>query len=267
MNPQVKKAIAAIADDGVDHHRVPRRDLRRGHRRAGSPEPRSPRPRSPRSPAKTHRQLPGRLVVRRIPDLNPRASDRPGPTVRHLAVPRLLHHHRPRRPGHRGRRQDPPRPRHHRTGRIADLKNSALAHLPSGKFTANAAWLVLAVIAFNLTRAAAAIAGPHLAKTTTATIRRKLIAVPARIASSARRSPCTCPGWPWDRVDPALQLRQRPASRLHALTTQPARRDRKPARNTLTARSGTHPCPHPKRQRLNGHRRSPKAIGGSGLSQ
>ena len=37
----------------------------------------------------------------------------------------------------------------------ADLKNSALAHLPSGKFTANAAWLVLAVMAFNLTRAAA----------------------------------------------------------------------------------------------------------------
>ena len=41
----------------------------------------------------------------------------------------------------------------------ADLKNSALAHLPSGVFTANAAWLVLAVIAFNLTRAAATLAG------------------------------------------------------------------------------------------------------------
>jgi hypothetical protein len=39
----------------------------------------------------------------------------------------------------------------------ADLKNSALAHLPSGKFAANAAWLVLAVIAFNLTRAAATV--------------------------------------------------------------------------------------------------------------
>jgi hypothetical protein len=38
------------------------------------------------------------------------------------------------------------------------LKNSALAHLPSGLFTANAAWLVLAVIAFNLTRAAATLA-------------------------------------------------------------------------------------------------------------
>ena len=43
----------------------------------------------------------------------------------------------------------------------ADLKNSALAHLPSGVFTANAAWLVLAVIAFNLTRAAASLTGPR----------------------------------------------------------------------------------------------------------
>jgi hypothetical protein len=32
---------------------------------------------------------------------------------------------------------------------FADLKGSALAHLPSGKFNANAAWLILAVIAFN----------------------------------------------------------------------------------------------------------------------
>ena len=41
---------------------------------------------------------------------------------------------------------------------IADLKNGPLAHLPSGQFTANAAWLVLAAIAFNLTRAAGALA-------------------------------------------------------------------------------------------------------------
>ena len=33
---------------------------------------------------------------------------------------------------------------------IADLKNSALAHLPSGVFTANAAWLAITAIAFNL---------------------------------------------------------------------------------------------------------------------
>jgi hypothetical protein len=81
----------------------------------------------------------------------------------------------------------------------ADLKGSALAHLPSGTFTANAAWLVLAVLAFNLTRAAATLTGqPRLAKATTATIRRKLIHVPARVASSARRLTLHLPtGWPW----------------------------------------------------------------------
>ena len=87
----------------------------------------------------------------------------------------------------------------------ADLKGSALAHLPSGVFTANAAWLVLAVIAFNLTRAAATIAGPGLAKATTATIRRKLISIPARIASSARRLSLHLPkNWPWETAWTAL---------------------------------------------------------------
>lgn len=50
----------------------------------------------------------------------------------------------------------------------ADLKHAALAHLSSGFFTANAAWLVLAVIAFDLTRAAASRTDPDLARATTA---------------------------------------------------------------------------------------------------
>jgi hypothetical protein len=83
----------------------------------------------------------------------------------------------------------------------ADLKNSALAHLPSGVFTANAAWLLLAVIAFNLTRAAATLAAPsasELARATTATVRRKLIQIPCRIATSARRMILHLPqDWPW----------------------------------------------------------------------
>jgi hypothetical protein len=70
---------------------------------------------------------------------------------------------------------------------IADLKAGALAHLPSGSFSANSAWLVLAAIAFNLTRAAGAIASVFHAKATTATIRRHLIAVPGRLHKSARR--------------------------------------------------------------------------------
>ncbi len=69
----------------------------------------------------------------------------------------------------------------------ADLKASALAHLPSGKFAANAAWLVLAVMAFNLARTAGVIAGTGLAKVTTAAIRRTIVTVAARITRSARR--------------------------------------------------------------------------------
>ena len=64
----------------------------------------------------------------------------------------------------------------------ADMKASALAHFPSGVFTANAAWLVLACIAFNLTRAAGTLASPALGKAVTATVRRKLVNVAARVS-------------------------------------------------------------------------------------
>ena len=59
---------------------------------------------------------------------------------------------------------------------IAELKNGPLAHLPSGQMNANAAWLVLAAISFNLTRAAGTLASRFHARATTATIRAQLIA-------------------------------------------------------------------------------------------
>ena len=81
---------------------------------------------------------------------------------------------------------------------IADLKGGPLAHLPSGLFTANAAWLVCAAMAFNLTRAAGVLASAFHAKATTATIRAQLIVVPARLARSARRLVLHLPRhWPW----------------------------------------------------------------------
>jgi hypothetical protein len=81
---------------------------------------------------------------------------------------------------------------------IAELKDGPLAHLPSGRFTANAAWLALTCIAFNLLRAAGAAAGTRHARARWATLRRQLIAVPARIASSARRLVLHLPTrWPW----------------------------------------------------------------------
>ncbi|MGH3570044.1 MAG: IS1380 family transposase [Pseudonocardia sp.] len=81
---------------------------------------------------------------------------------------------------------------------LADAAASALAHLPSGTFPANAAWAVLWAIAHNLTRAAGALAGAFHARATTATIRAHLINVPARLARSARRLTLHLPQhWPW----------------------------------------------------------------------
>ena len=155
--------------------------------------------------------VPGRLVVRRIPDANADRNKAAGqgtlfdvcrfhafftttdPAVLDTVTADQTHRH------------------HAIIEQVhADLKSSALAHLPSGKFTANAAWLVLAVIAFNLTRAAATLTegdthrsttGRRLAKASTATIRRTLIQVPARVASSARRVTVHLPRhWPWEHA-------------------------------------------------------------------
>jgi len=142
----------------------------------------------------------GRLVVRRIPELNKKK----------LSQPTLFDTHRFHAFFTTSTLDTVTADRVHRRHAIieqvnADLKSSALAHLPSGIFTANAAWLVLAVIAFNLTRTAATIAGANLASATTATIRRKLVHIPARIASSARRIRLHLPeAWPCETAWSAL---------------------------------------------------------------
>ena len=81
---------------------------------------------------------------------------------------------------------------------FADLKAGPLAHLPSKSFTANSAWLAIATIAFNLTRALGVTAGSRYARAETATIRAQLIHTPARVATSARRVRLHLPTrWPW----------------------------------------------------------------------
>jgi hypothetical protein len=138
-------------------------------------------------------RIAGRLVVRRIPELN----------AKKLSQPTLFNTYRYHAFFTTSTLDTITADQVHRRHAIieqvhSDLKASALAHLPSGVFTANAAWLVLAVIAFNLTRTAAAISGTVLASATTATIRRKLISIPARIASSGRRITLHLPdAWPW----------------------------------------------------------------------
>jgi hypothetical protein len=146
------------------------------------------------SSRKASEQVTGRLVVRRIPDLNPKAG---------TGQPTLFDTWRFHAFFTTSELDTVTADATHRAHAIieqvnADLKNSALAHLPSGKFAANAAWLVCAVMAFNLTRAAATIAGGRLRRATTATVRRTLVTVPARIARSARRTHLHLPAaWPW----------------------------------------------------------------------
>jgi hypothetical protein len=82
--------------------------------------------------------------------------------------------------------------------RIAELKSAGLAHLPSGKFMANAAWLALSVIAHNLGRAVGIFAGHDLEKATAATLQRRVFTVPGRLVRSGRRRHLRLPAtWPW----------------------------------------------------------------------
>jgi hypothetical protein len=82
---------------------------------------------------------------------------------------------------------------------ICELKDSVLAHLPSGRFAANEAWLGFAVIAFNISKAAAHAAGMHTARM--ASIRTRIIHVPMRLARRARTLIAHLPRqWPWARA-------------------------------------------------------------------
>jgi hypothetical protein len=136
----------------------------------------------------------GRLIVRRVRDLNPANQSELFTVYRYHAVftntPLPMLDAEAAHRAHAIIEQV-----------IADLKNGPLAHLPSGSFAANSAWLVCAAIAFNLTRAAGALASLFHARATTATIRTQLINIPARLARSARRLTLHLPAdWPWEQA-------------------------------------------------------------------
>jgi len=82
---------------------------------------------------------------------------------------------------------------------IRDLKAGAgLAHCPSGRFAANAAWLGAATLAHNLLRWIAAIGLGAQELVVAKTLRRTLLVLPGRLTRSARRWTLHLPhGWPW----------------------------------------------------------------------
>lgn len=93
----------------------------------------------------------------------------------------------------------------------ADLIAGPLAHLPSGRFSANDAWLTCAAIAHNLTRAAGHLAADAWPAARPATIRARIITVAARIAHRARTIHLHLPEhWPWQAAFENLFTAVRP---------------------------------------------------------
>jgi hypothetical protein len=131
--------------------------------------------------SKKDQAVTARLIVRRVRDLNKKAAgqDELFPVWRYHAVFTDSPY---------GLVQAEGQHRDHAVVEqvFADVASGPLAHMPSGVFAANAAWLSIAAMAHNLVRAAGALASLPFAKARGATIRRDLIAVAARTARHGR---------------------------------------------------------------------------------
>jgi hypothetical protein len=98
---------------------------------------------------------------------------------------------------------------------IRDLKDQALAHFPSGRFFANAAWTVIAALAHNLLRWTSVLGLPGRTVRAARTLRRRLLAIPGRLTRTARRWTLHLPArWPWrqDFIDALTRIRALPAA-------------------------------------------------------
>jgi hypothetical protein len=83
---------------------------------------------------------------------------------------------------------------------FADLIDGPLAHIPSGRFGANSAWVLCAAIAHNLLRAAGVLAGDRHTRARGSTLRRRIVNIPARLARPQRRPVLHLPThWPWSQ--------------------------------------------------------------------
>src|ERR687893_950399 len=80
---------------------------------------------------------------------------------------------------------------------FSDLIDGPLAHLPCGRFAANSAWVICAAMAHNLLRAAATLTDHRHALARGATLRRRLVNVPARLVKPQGRPVLRLPAhWP-----------------------------------------------------------------------
>ena len=84
---------------------------------------------------------------------------------------------------------------------FADLIDGPLAHIPSGRFGANSAWVLCAAIAHNLLRTAGVLAGDRHTRARGSTLRRRIVNIPARLARPQHRPILHLPShWPWSKA-------------------------------------------------------------------
>ncbi|WP_327009805.1 IS1380 family transposase [Dactylosporangium sp. NBC_01737] len=192
IDAKVRKAIAAIGEDAWTEIRYPQpvwdEDQQRFISRAQIAET------TYTAFEGTRHEVTARLIARRVPDLNKSTVDEQGALFTvwryHAAFtdsPYVLVQAEAQHRGHAIIEQV-----------FAELIDGPLAHLPSGRFNANNAWLACIAIAHNLTRAAATLAGRPHATARAATIRRHLINVAGRISRHARTVTIHLPQhWLW----------------------------------------------------------------------
>jgi Transposase DDE domain group 1 len=98
---------------------------------------------------------------------------------------------------------------------IRDLKDQALAHFPSGHYSANSAWTVIACLAHNLQRWTALLGLTDRTPRAAATLRRWLFALPGRLTRTARRQTLHLPArWPrqHDFIEALTRIRALPTA-------------------------------------------------------
>ena len=98
---------------------------------------------------------------------------------------------------------------------IADLKDQALVHFPSGEFFANGAWTVLGALAHNLLRWTQLIGLPDTTIRAARTLRRRLITIAGRLTRHGRSWTLHLPArWPWhgDYITALARIRALPAA-------------------------------------------------------
>jgi Transposase DDE domain group 1 len=181
MDPKVRAAIAAIPDTAWTPIRYPRA-IWDDHLHRWVSDAEVAETGYTAFASRKGQAITARLIVRRVKDLNRTAApgqDELFPAWRYHAVftdspfetLQAEEHHRD----------------HAQVEQVfADLADGPLAHLPSGSFPANAAWLACAAIAHNLLRAAGSLASLTFARARATTLRRDLIAVAARTARHGR---------------------------------------------------------------------------------